>query len=105
MTLIRRLSENLNWITNFGTFSCPFVIKMKKNLLLLVLVIIAVIALPLASYYRHESKRLARLALDLKKECDDFKDNSQLERDRQYQIARHLAAENEELKERLKACN
>jgi hypothetical protein len=77
---------------------------MKKNLLLFVLVAMVVITLPYATWYRHESHRLTRLLRDIEKECTDARTNAQLERDRQYQMAHQLTAENEELKQRLKIC-
>jgi len=77
---------------------------MKKNLLLFVVLTMVVIALPYAAWHRYESHRLVRLLRDIEKECADSRTNSQVERDRQYQMARQLTAENEELKQRLKNC-
>jgi hypothetical protein len=77
---------------------------MKKNLLLFVLVTMVVIALPYATWHRYESHRLVRLLGDIEKECAESRSNAQMERDRQYQMARQLIAENDELKQRLKSC-
>lgn len=77
---------------------------MKKNLLVLVLVIMVVVALPYATWHRYESHRLVRLLHDIEKECEESRNNAQVERDRQYQMTRQLTVENEELKQRLKSC-
>lgn len=77
---------------------------MKRNLLLIVLIAMVVIALPYATWYRSESQRLARIVDEIQTKCEEIRTNAQMERDRQYELARQLAAENEALKQRLKDC-
>jgi hypothetical protein len=77
---------------------------MRKNVLGVTLLLISAISVFFAIYF-HELAHLAeQRGTEIEQECRDMKSNSDIERDRQYQMVVHLSKENDELKQRLKNC-
>jgi hypothetical protein len=64
-----------------------------------------IITLVFAWMYRNEAMAANIANEQLREASEQLSRNSQMERDRQYQLSLRLKAENDELKERLKDCD
>ena len=78
---------------------------MVKNVIITVLIILMIITLVFAWMYRNEAMAANIVNEKLREASEQLSRNSQIERDRQYQLSLRLKAENDELKERLKDCD
>jgi hypothetical protein len=66
--------------------------------------IVAVLGSIGAFYYRNEAVKIALLLTRSESAASELRVNAQMERERQYELTLRLTEENNELKERLKAC-
>jgi flagellar basal body-associated protein FliL len=78
---------------------------MVKNVIITGLIILMIITLVFAWMYRNEAMAANIANEQLREASEQLSRNSQMERDRQYQLSLRLKAENDELKERLKDCD